>query len=105
MEKGCGACGDGRGSCRQRVPTFQRLRFAFTGSRLVLRWLSILRTKPTLFVFLVFSVVVLEKCWGACGDREYYFLSEFLASKCADISDASMFVDQRSMGHTVAEHS
>jgi hypothetical protein len=30
----------------------------------------------TLCVFPVFSVAVMDKCWDACGDGEYYFRSD-----------------------------
>jgi hypothetical protein len=48
-------------------------------SRWDIRWLIGRRTKPTLCVFPVLSVVVMEKCCDACGDREYYLRSGFSA--------------------------
>jgi hypothetical protein len=86
MEKCCDACGDGnycfRSSFwRQRVPVFQRHRSPLTGSRWDIRWLIGRRTKPTFCVFSVFScVAVMEKCFDACGDVDYYFRSGFSVS-------------------------
>jgi hypothetical protein len=45
----------------------------------------------------------MKKCCDACGDDEYYFRSEFLASVDASVLEASIAVDRKSMGHTVAE--
>jgi hypothetical protein len=47
----------------------------------------------------------MEKCCDGGGDREYYFLSGWLASDGADVSGASTTVDPKSMKHTVAERS
>jgi hypothetical protein len=110
MEKCCDACGDGntisgRVFRRQRVPEFQRHRLPLTGSRWDIRWLIGRRTKPTFCVFPVFSVAVMEKCCDACGDGEYYFRSGFSASEGAGVSEASIAVDRKSMGHTVADRS
>jgi hypothetical protein len=58
----------GRVFRRQRVPVFQRHRLTLTGSRWDIRWLIGRRTKPTLCVFPVFSVAVMEKSCDACGD-------------------------------------
>jgi hypothetical protein len=111
MEKCCDACGDGntisgRVFRRQRVPVFQRHRLPLTGSRWDIRWLIGRRTKPTFCVFPVFSVAVMEKCFDACGDVEYYLRSGFsAASEGAGVSEASIAVDRKSMGHTVADRS
>jgi hypothetical protein len=59
------------------------------------------RTKPTFYGFPVFSVAVMEKCCDACGYGEYYFRSGFSASEGAGVSEASIAVDRKSMGHTV----
>jgi hypothetical protein len=48
-------------------------------------------------------VAVKEKCCDACGDMEYYFRSRFLTSEGAGVSVASIAVDRKSMGHTVAD--
>jgi hypothetical protein len=63
------------------------------------------RTKPTFCVFPVISVAVMEKCCDACGDREYDVRSGILASKGAGVQEASIAVDRKSMGHTVADRS
>jgi hypothetical protein len=60
---------------------------------------------PTFCVFPVFCVAVMEKCCDACGDGEYYFRSGFLASEGDSVSEASIAVDRKSMGHTVADRS
>jgi hypothetical protein len=65
MEKSCDPCGDGeyflRTSLRrQRVYVSQRHRPPLTGSRWDIRRLIGRRTKPTLCVFPVFRVVVME---------------------------------------------
>jgi hypothetical protein len=95
----------GRVFRRQRVPVFQRHRLPLTGSRWDIRWLSGRGKKPTFCVFPVFSVAVMEKCCDACGDGEYYFRSGCSASEGAGVSGASIAVDRKSMGHTVAERS
>jgi hypothetical protein len=110
MEKCCDACGDREyyfrsGFRRQRVPVFQRHRLPLTGSRWDIRWLIGRGTKPTFCVFPVFCVAVMEKCCDACGDGEYYFRSGFSASEGAGVSVASIAVDRKSMGHTVADRS
>jgi hypothetical protein len=76
-----------------------------TASRWDIRWLIGRRTKPNFCVFPVFSVAVKEKCCDACGDGEYYFRSGFPASKGAGVSEASIAVDRKSMGHTLADRS
>jgi hypothetical protein len=63
---------------RHRVPVFQWHRLPLTGSRWDIRWVIGRRTQPTVCVFPVFSVAVMEKCCDACGDGEYYFSSCFL---------------------------
>jgi hypothetical protein len=100
-----GNTNSGRVFRRQRVPVFQRHRLPLTGSRWDIRWLIGRRTKPTFCVFPVFSVAVMEKCCDACGDGEYYFRSGFSASEGAGVSEASIAVDRKSIGHTVADRS
>jgi hypothetical protein len=95
----------GRDFRRQRVPVLQRHRMPLTGSRWDIRWLIGRGTTPTFCVFPVFSVAVMEKCCDACGDGEYYFRSGFSASEGAGVSEASIAVDRKSMGHTVADRS
>jgi hypothetical protein len=84
---------------------FQRHRLPLTGSRWDIRWLIGRRTKPTFCVFPVFSMAVMEKCFDACGDVDYYFRSGFSASEGASVSEASTAVDRKSMGHTMADRS
>jgi hypothetical protein len=55
-------------------------RLPLTGSRWDIRWLSGRGRTPTLCLFRVFSVAVMEKCCDARGDGEYYLLSGCLAS-------------------------
>jgi hypothetical protein len=95
----------GRDFRRQRVTVLQRHRMPLTGSRWDIRWLIGRGTTPTFCVFPVFSVAVMEKCCDACGDEEYYFRSAFSASEGAGVSEASIAVDRKSMGHTVADRS
>jgi hypothetical protein len=80
-------------------------RLPLTGSRWDIRWLIGRRTKPTFCVFSVFSVAVMEKCCDACFDGEYYFRSGFSASEGAGVWVASIAVDRKSMGHTMADRS
>jgi hypothetical protein len=84
---------------------FQRHRVPLTGSRYDIRWLIVRRTKPTFCVFTVFSIAVMEKCFDACGDVDYYFRSGFSTSEGADVSEASSAVDRKCMGHKVADRS
>jgi hypothetical protein len=70
---------------RHRVLLSQEHRLLLTGSRWDIRWLSGRGKTPTLCVFPVFSVAVMEKCCDACGDGEYYFRSGCLASCNASI--------------------
>jgi hypothetical protein len=79
----------GRVVRRQGVPVFEEHRLPLTGSRWDIRWLSGRGKTPTLCVFPVFSVAVMEKCCDACGDGECYFRSSCSASECAGISRAS----------------
>jgi hypothetical protein len=95
----------GRFFRRQRVPEFERHRLPLTASRWNIRWLIGRRTKPTFCVFPVLSVAVMEKCCDACRDGEYCFRSGFSASEGAEVSRASISVDRKSMGHTMADRS
>jgi hypothetical protein len=85
---------------------FQRHRLPLTGSRCDIRWLIGRRTKPTFCVFPVFLAWRLKKSVVtlAC-DGEYYLRSSFSASEGAGVSAASIAVDRKSMGHTVADRS
>jgi hypothetical protein len=95
----------GRVLQRQGVLMCQELRLPLTGSRWDIRWLSVRGMTPTLCVFPVFSVAVMEKCCDACGDRKYYFRSGWLASQGACVSRATIADHRQSMGQTVAERS
>jgi hypothetical protein len=95
----------GQVSRRQRVSVLQTHRLSLTGRPWVIRWLIGRETKAIFCVFPEFSVAVMETCFDACGDGEYYFRSGFSASEAADVSESSNAVDRKSMGHTVAEHS
>jgi hypothetical protein len=112
MEKCCDACGDGEYyfrsgfSCVERVPVFQRHRLPLTGSRWEIRWLIGRRTKPTFCVFfgvlpwrLWKSVVTLAVTGNTISGRV------FPASEGVGVSEASIAVDRKSMGHTVAHRS
>jgi hypothetical protein len=55
-------------------------RLSFTGSGWDIQWLSGRGKTPTLCVFPVFRVAVMEKCYDACDDWEYYFRSGCSAS-------------------------
>jgi hypothetical protein len=94
---------------RQRVSVLQRHRVPLTRSRWEIRWLIGRRTKPTLCVFFcVFPVTfmtVMGKCCDACGDGDLYLRSGISASQGAGVSVASIAVDRKSMGHTVADRS
>jgi hypothetical protein len=76
-----------------------------TGSRWGIRGLSGRGSTKTLCAFPVIGVSVMKKSCDACGDEEYYLRSSCLASEDAGVWGASIVVDQRSMGHTVAERS
>jgi hypothetical protein len=62
---------------RHRMPVCEWLRLRWIGRQLDIRWLSGRRMAPTLCVFRVFSMAVMEMCCDACGDDEYYFRSDF----------------------------
>jgi hypothetical protein len=87
MEKCCDACGDGeyyfRSSClaSEGADVSRWHRLPLTGNRWDILWLSGRGKTPTLCVFPVFSVAVMEKCCDPCGDGEYYFRSGCLASE------------------------
>jgi hypothetical protein len=77
-----------------------------TGSRWDIRWLIGRRTKPTFCVFPVFarwrlwkSVVTLAVTGNTISGRVYS------ASEGASVSVASIAVEGKSMGHTVADRS
>jgi hypothetical protein len=90
---------------RERVQVFWMLRLPLIGCRWDIRLLIGRRTKPTSCVFPVFSVAVMEKCCDACVEYLYNFWSGCLASGDACFSGASIAVDGKSMGHTVADES
>jgi hypothetical protein len=48
---------------------------------------------------------VMEKCFDACGDGEYFWRSSFSASEGAGVPVASTGVDRKSIGHTAADRS
>jgi hypothetical protein len=73
MEKCCDACGDGEYYFRSCFSTpqgdvFQGHRLLLPGSRRDKRWVSGRGKTPTFCVFLVLSVVDLERCCDASGD-------------------------------------
>jgi hypothetical protein len=92
-------------SRRRRVPLFHKHGNPLIGSRWDIRWLIGRRTKRIFCVVPVFSVAVMEKCCDACGYGAYYFRSGFSASEGAGVSEASIAVDRKSMGHTMADRS
>jgi hypothetical protein len=63
------------------------------------------RTKPTFCVSPVFSVAVMEKSCDACGDRVYILRSYCSAAGVAGVSGASIAVELKSVGHSVADRS
>jgi hypothetical protein len=65
----------GRVVWQQRMPLFREHRLSLNGSGWDIRWLSGRGKTPTLCVFPVFSVAVMEECCDAGGDGEYYFRS------------------------------
>jgi hypothetical protein len=71
----------------------QRHRLPLTVSRPDLRLVSYSGKTPTLCVFPVFSVAVMEKCCDACGDGEYYFGSKISTLQDDGVSVASTGVD------------
>jgi hypothetical protein len=68
----------------RRVPVLYWHRLPLTGSRWDIRWLIGRRTKPTFYVFPVFSMAVMEKCCDAYGCGEYFFPSSFSVSEGAE---------------------
>jgi cytochrome c5 len=110
MKKCCDACGDGEyyflSSClASEGAGVSGASSVLTGSRWDIRWLSGRGKTPTFCAFPAGGVAVMEKCCDVFGDGEYYFRSSCLASEDAGVSGASIVVDQKSMGHTVAERS
>jgi nitrate reductase NapE component len=110
MEKCCDACGDGEYYFRSGCSASEGA--GVSEASIAVDRKSMGHTvaerswkKPTFCVFPVFSVAVMEKCCDACGDGEYYFRSGCSASEGAGVSEASIAVDRKSMGHTVAERS
>jgi hypothetical protein len=95
----------GRDFRRQMMSVFHRHRLPLTGSRWDIRRVTGRRTKPTFCVLPVFSVAVIEKCCDACGNEIYDPRSSFPASEDAGVSEASIAVDVKSMGHTVTGRS
>jgi hypothetical protein len=92
-------------SRRQRVSVLQTHRLSLTGRPWVIRWLIGRETKAIFCVFPEISMAVVETCFDACGDGDYYFRWGFSASEAADNSQSSNAVDRKSMEHTVAKHS
>jgi hypothetical protein len=75
MGKCCNVCGDGytissRVVWRQRLQVSREHRLFSIGSRWDIRWVSGCGKSPTLCVFPVFNVAVMENCCDACGDGE-----------------------------------
>jgi hypothetical protein len=102
-----GNTSSGRVLRRHRVTVFQRHRLLLTGSRRDMRFMSYRGKTPTFCVFPVFSVhmAVMEKCRDASGDAEYSFRSGFSTLQSDSISEATIAVDRKSMGHTLSERS
>jgi hypothetical protein len=48
---------------------------------------------------------IMGKCCDACGDGDYFFRSGFSASEGAGVAEASIAVDRKSLGNTVADRS
>jgi hypothetical protein len=84
----------GRVVLSSKMPVIELLRLPLTGSLWDKRWLSGRGKTPTLCVFPVFSVSVIEKFCDACGDEKYYFLSGCLPSNNAKTRVASIAVDR-----------
>jgi hypothetical protein len=110
MEKCCDVCGDGEYHYRSSCLASENA--GVSGASIVVDRKSMGHTvaersrKDTDFVcFPCISVAVMEKCCDGCGDGEYYFRSCCLASEDVGVSEASIVVDRKSMGHTVAERS
>jgi hypothetical protein len=66
---------------RRRMSVIEWLRWLLIGNRWDIRWLSGRGKGPTLCVFRVFRVAVMEKCCDACGYGKYYFRSSCLAQR------------------------
>jgi hypothetical protein len=71
----------------------QRHRLPLTGSRPDIMLVSYSGKTPTLCVFPVFSVAVMEQCCDACGDGEYYFRSKISTVRDDGVSQASTAVE------------
>jgi hypothetical protein len=97
----------GRVLRRRSIPAFQGHRLPLTASRWDIRLLIGRRTKPTFCVLPVLGLAVTEKCCDACvyGKYAYFFRSAFLAPEGACVLEASIAVDRKSMGHTLADRS
>jgi hypothetical protein len=95
----------GRVVWRQRMPVSREHRPFWAGSRWGIRGMIGRGNAKILCVFPVIGVAVRVKSCDACGDGEYYLRSSCLASENAGVWGASIVVDQKSMGHTVAERS
>jgi hypothetical protein len=93
----------GRVFRRFRVAVFRRHRLTLTGSRLDVRLVSYSGMTPTVCVFPVFSVAVMEKCCDACGDGEYYLRFGFSALLRDGVSEASTVIERKSTKQTVGE--
>jgi hypothetical protein len=87
---------------RQRMLLSQKHRLSLTGSRWDIRWLSGRGKTPTLCVFPLVGVALMEKFCDASGDGENYFSLGSLTSEGAGVLKASIVVDRKSMGYTVA---
>jgi hypothetical protein len=110
MEKCCDACRygntiSGRFFWRQRVPEFKGIDCRWPEVDGTYDGWSVVERSRLSVYFAVFSVAVMEKCCDACRDGEYYFRSGFSVSKGAGVWEASIAVDRKSMGHTVADRS
>jgi hypothetical protein len=111
MEKCCDACRDGEYyfrsgfSASEGAGDFMWHRLPLTGSRWDIRWLIGRRTKPTFCVFPVFSVAVMEKCCDASLTGSTIYGQVFRRQRVPEFRDASIAVDRKSMGHTMADRS
>jgi hypothetical protein len=79
-EKCCDACGDGEYYFLSGFPAgkgagVSEALTALTACRWDIHLLIALRTKPTFWVFRVFSVAVEEKCCDVYGDGDYHLRS------------------------------
>jgi hypothetical protein len=95
----------GRVVWRRVMQVFELLRWLLTGSLRDLRWLSGRGKTLTLCVFPLISVADKVKGCDAGGYGENYLRSGCSASQYAGVSGASIAVDRKSIGHTVAERS